>query len=170
MEKNFLELILKNFWLISIAVIFINGIILKVKSQKYIQESPELKTGYDMLLKGWLIYGNIPWVIMGIGNLTKYTNTLFDYCNPKSFNPFVLIFHLSLVILWILLSRWIYFKGGAEFMEKHPGLFVKTGFSEASEKITAKQIKISVGLNLLGGGIGMALVWIMDISVPKFLN
>ena len=69
MEKNIMEFVLKNAWILFIAVTFINWIIRKVRSQKYIKENPELKTGYEKLLSNWLIYGNIPWIIIGIGNI-----------------------------------------------------------------------------------------------------
>ena len=62
----------------------------------------------------------------------------------------------------------IYFKDGAEFMEKHPGLIIKKGFSVDAEKVTAKQIKIFFGLGLIGGIFGMVILWVRDISLPPF--
>ena len=150
-----------------IAITIANGLILKHRSKKYIDENPELEEGYDKYFKGWLIYGNIPWVIMMIGNLSGMTQNTFEYFNPKAMNPMVLVFHFSIVILWILSVRWIYFRNGAEFIEDHPGLIQKSSFS-GNTNVTAKQIKLFFPLMLLGGIAGMILMWVMDFPAPQF--
>src|SRR5690606_38784976 len=118
-----MELLFKHPWIVFIAFTVLNGLLLKSRSKKYIEANPDLKLGYDNYFKGWLFYGNIPWVIMMIGTLSGVTESIFDYLNPKSMNLMVLVFHFSLIVLWVLSVRWIYFKKGAEFIEKHPGLF-----------------------------------------------
>ena len=110
-------------------------------------------------------YGNIPWLIIAIGTISGLTNSTFDYFNPKSLNPMVLIFHASIIVLWILSVWWIYFKNGAEFIEEHPGLLQKSSFS-GNTNVTAKQIKQFFPIMLLGGIVGMIMIWIMDI--PPF--
>ncbi len=150
-----------------IAVTIANGLILKFRSKKYIAEKPELKEGYDKYFRGWLLYGNIPWVIMAIGNLVGMTNNTFEYFNPKAMNPIVLIFHASIIVLWILSVNWIYFNNGAEFIERHPGLTSKTSI-RGNTNMTAKQIRSFFPLALLGGIGGMIMMWVMDIPTPQF--
>lgn len=162
-----MEIVFENIWLFFIIVTSITGINFKMKSKKYIKKNPELKSGYNKMFIGWMVFGNIPWTIVGIGSISNYTKS-FDYFNPKNLNPLVLIFYISIIIIWALSVYWIYFKNGAEFIEKHPGLFVKRGFGDNLDKITAKQIKIIIGLGLLGGIIGMAMVWIIDFPLPVF--
>ncbi|BDD01478.1 hypothetical protein [Persicobacter psychrovividus] len=82
-------------------------------------------------------------------------------------NPMVLIFHLSIIILWALSKRWIYFKKGAEFIETHPGLMQKSSFS-GNTNVTAKQIKLLFPLMLLGGIAGMIMMWFMNFPTPQF--
>ena len=77
-------------------------------------------------------------------------------------NPTVLIFHGSIIILWMLGIIWIYFHNGAEFIERHPGLFVKSSFS-GNTNITAKQVKIFFPLMLLGGIAGMIMMWLWEV-------
>ena len=163
-----MEFFFKYTWIFFIIGTIINGIVFKIRSEKYITANPELKPGYDKLIKGWLVFGNIPWIIIGIGNLSGITNSIWDYFNPKSLNPMVLVFHLSIIIIWILGSRWIYLKGGAEFLVRHPGLvkFNGPGFSNNIESPTA--IKIFWGVCLLGGIAGMIMMWVMDIPKPMF--
>ena len=160
-----MEIVFKYFWIILIIVTLINGFILKTRFKKYSDEKPELKIGYDKYLKGYLIFGNIPWVIMMIGSLSGMTESMNDYFNPKAMNPIVLIFHASIVILWILSIRWIYFKKGAEFIEMHPGLTRKSSISGNTD-LTAKQVKLLFPLMLLGGIIGLTMMWVSDIAIP----
>lgn len=162
--KPNMELIFKYAWIFLIAVTVLNGFVLKYRSKKYIQENPELESGYDRFFKGWLIYGNIPWIIIMIGNLSGLTESIFEYFNPKAMNPMVLTFHLSIVILWILSIRWIYFRDGAEFIEKHPGLLRISGLKGVSDT-SAKQVKLFFPLMLLGGIIGLILMWTMEFQI-----
>ena len=150
-----------------IAVTIANGLILKYRSKKYIAQNPELEDGYDNYFKGWLFYGNIPWVIMMVGNLSGITQNTFEYFNPKAMNPMVLTFHFSIIILWVLSVRWIYFKNGAKFIETHPGLLQKSSFS-GNTNVTAKQFKLFLPLMLLGGITGMELMWFIDFPTPEF--
>jgi len=156
---------IKYAWLVFIIFTTANYFFLKSQTQKIAEENPDLKPGYDKLLKVILIYGNIPWVIMAIGDLTGQTNSIFDYFNPRSFNPFVLAFHFYLIVIWVLSFRWIYFKKGADFLVQHPGLVYIQGFGKPITP-TSKLIKVFFALSLLGGIIGMATMWLANF--PKF--
>lgn len=81
MEK--IQLIFKHVWIIFIAVTIINGLVIKHRSKKCIAQNPELEEGYNKLFKGLIIYGNIPWVIIMIGNLCGITQSFLNTFNPK---------------------------------------------------------------------------------------
>ncbi|MCW7468305.1 hypothetical protein [Leptospira kanakyensis] len=159
-------ILFNHIWIVFIVVTVFNAIVLKFRSQKYIKEKPELEPGYDKLVKGILFYGNIPWIIVGIGNLFQYTNSLIDYLYIKTLNPFVIIFHISILILWSLAFYWIYFNNGAEFLVKHPGLVrVKGGgfFTEVSPKM----IQIFFGLILFSNLIVFSfLLYQLNVIQP----
>lgn len=146
------------FWIIFIAVTCLNALYLKKKSQSIIAENPKLAEGYDKLIKGFLIFGNIPWIIMGLGILTGQVESVFDYLNLRSLNFFVILFISTLIILWILLLRWIFFKNGANFLEEHPGLMTRMNLS-GNKNLTATQIKIFIPLMILGGVVALVLMW-----------
>ncbi|PJZ44427.1 hypothetical protein [Leptospira brenneri] len=135
-------------WILFIAVTIFNAYVLKFRSKKYIKAKPELEPGYEKLVKGILVYGNIPWVIVGIGNLFQYTNSLTDYLYLKTLNPFIILFYFSILALWLLGIHWIYFKKGAEFLEEHPGLVVVKGGSNP-ENVSAKKIKLFFGIIMI---------------------
>ncbi|MEO1048986.1 MAG: hypothetical protein AAFX87_00055 [Bacteroidota bacterium] len=162
-------IIIKYFWVLFIATTVINAFILRARSKKYTAEKPQLKEGYNKLFKGFIIYTNIPWVIMMIGDLTGSTQNVFEYLNPRSLNPVVLLFHLSLIILWFLLVRWIYFKRGAEFLEKHPGFIRVSGIRGRSD-VTAKQIKFFLPIMILGGVFAMIMMWFSPIPSTELIQ
>ena len=134
-----------NFWIVLILIACANALILKLKSKKYIANDPALKRGYDQLIKGFLFYGNIPWIIMGVGNLSSGTKSGMDYFSPHSQNYFVLTFYFSILVLWAFGTKWIYFKNGAAFLENHPGMLRGERFG-SKNNTTAKQIKIVWGI------------------------
>ncbi len=143
-------------WLLLILSTFLNAYIIKARSRKYIGTKPELKKGYDLFITGMMIYGNIPWLIMMLGSISGVTENIFMYFLPRTFNPIVLIFHCSIVLLWLLGIRWIYFKGGASFLEEHPGLL--------NTSTTALKVKLIFPLLVLGGVVAMVLMWQIDPS------
>lgn len=140
-----LILLFNNFWIVLILFVCANALVLKIKSKKYIANNPFLKKGYDNFIKAEIFYCNIPWVIMGVGNTTSVTKSITDYFNPHSENYFVLAFYFSILVIWTLGTRWIYFKNGAIFLENHPGLLRGERFGTRNN-VNAKQIKIFWGV------------------------
>ena len=135
-----------------ILVTLINGFIFKRRSSVIVSKQPELRDGYDRLLKGYLIYFNIPSVIIAIGTLIGGVPSIISYFRPRDGNPFVIAFHIAVVIMWLLSIWWVYFKGGAEFLVKYKGFFNRDFQSPTN-------VKIFFGLTLLGGLLGMILMW-----------
>jgi hypothetical protein len=89
---------------------------------------------------------------MGIGVLFGGVPGVFGFFNPRDGNIFVLAFHATVVILWILSIWWIYFKGGAEFLVKYPGVFNQ----DIKSPIL---LKVLFAVMLIGGIFGMAFMW-----------
>lgn len=144
--------IFDNGWVLLILVTVFNAFYLKARSQKIIARQPELQEGYDQLFKGYLIYLNIPWIVMGIGVLFGSVPGVFGFFRPRDGNIFVLAFHAIVVILWILCVWWIYFNGGAEFLVKYPGVFNQ----DIKSPIL---LKVLFAVMLIGGILGMASMW-----------
>jgi len=139
----FIFLLFRHFWIVLILMSCLNSYGLRIESKKYIAHDPSLRPGYEKLIKATLIYFNIPWIIMGIGTLSSFTNNPTDYFNIDSGNSFVVVFYLYFIILWTTGIRWIFFKDGAAFLEKHPGMFRGERFG--SSATPARQIKIFFG-------------------------
>jgi hypothetical protein len=152
----------KYFWIIVILVTSINGLIWWFKSKKYIAENPELEEGYKKLIKGFLFYGNIPWLFLGLFVLTGSIKTPFEILEPTNLNIGVILWHLSVFGILGLGTYWIFFNNGAVTLEKHPGLF-QSSFNRDG-KISASAIKFFWILGLIGAVIGEIMMWTMNFN------
>ena len=152
-------MLFKHACLILIIATIYNAYGLKSRLKNYILDKPEREEGYDKIIRAIMIYGNIPWVIVAIGNLSGLTNSMFDYFRPKEMNPIVLLFHAVIILFWILSVWWIYFKDGAEFLQDHPGVLKKKSFFSGSMDMTAKDIKTMLPLMILGGIAALVMMW-----------
>lgn len=155
-----MHFIFDHTWIIFIAVTIINGIIFKVRSQSYIAKNPDLKDGYNKLILGWLICFNIPWVIIGIGDLTGLTNDVWDYFPPDPMNPWVLVFHAYLVAFGVIGSYWIFLRGGADFLVKHPGIFRFGGIGSQKDITSTTTIKIVWSVIVAAGIANFLIAWL----------
>ncbi len=106
-----------------VAVTCINVLYLKVHSRQHIRQRPELAAGYRRLIRGYLFWGNLPWIVMGVGLELGGLSSIFSFFRPRDGNPFVLAFFLVVIELWILGFWWLFFARGAEFLVEHPGVF-----------------------------------------------
>jgi hypothetical protein len=146
------NLIFNNAWIFFIIAIVFDAFYLRARSKRFIEKQPELREGYDQLFKAYLLYLNIPWLVMGIGTVFGRVPSIFSFFRPRDGNLFVLAFHATIIVLWILGIRWIYIKGGAEFLIKYPGVFNR-------ELQSSKFIKVYFGLALVVGLMGMIIMW-----------
>jgi hypothetical protein len=90
------ELIFRHAWLLFIGVTCANGAIWWTRAKKEIAAHPELTETYRELVRGWLIYGNLPWVVMGAGILAGGVPSVFQYFNPRN-GPFVIAWYVTVV-------------------------------------------------------------------------
>ena len=87
---------------------------------------------------------------MGYGILFGGVPSLDSYLVPGH-DPLVIAWYVSVVIIWILTAYWIFLRGGAESLVRHPGLLnVQTQ--------DPRVVKALVALMLAGGVIGLAMV------------
>jgi hypothetical protein len=136
-------------WLLFIGVTCAQAAIWNLRSKRFIAERPELAPGYSRLIRGLLVWGNLPWVVWGIAS-TVGGVSFMELLNPLGGNPYVLVFFTSTLVLWALAVRWLYFGRGAEELAKHPGLLATTN---------PVLIKLYFGACLLGGVAGMVALF-----------
>ncbi len=161
-------LIPKYFWLIAILVTSINCMMFRIRAKKHIAAKPELKDGYATLLRGYLFWMNLPWVVMGIGCTVGRVPSVWYYFRPRDGNPYVLAWFASIVLLWVLGTFWLFFRGGAETLVRYPGVLQAGGGLKSRNIASPVLFKVIWLLALTGGVIAMVTMWILDIPIQHF--
>jgi len=149
----------RHAWLMFVAVTCINVLYLKVHSRQQTRQRPELAAGYRRLIRGYVFWMNLPWIVMGVGLELGGLPSIWSYFRPRDGNPFVLAFFFVVFALWILGFWWLFFARGAEFLAEHPG--VLRGFPRSPA-----MIRIYYCLGLIGGIFAVCFMWFSDI--PAF--
>ncbi len=116
----------KNLWLFLVVMTSINGVVWYFRSKKYIKANPELKQGYNRLIRGFFIYCNLPWLLIAIFRHAGLIQNSFDLAKPHNYQTGVIIWHIVVSFLVIAGTYWIFSLKGAEILCSHPGLFENT--------------------------------------------
>lgn len=119
-----MELIFRHFWIALVVVNLVNGRMWWSRVQSRIRDHPELEPGYCRLHRGYLLWTNLPWLAMGLLILSGKVPSIVDFLRPSEGNPFVLAWWGLLVALLCLGTGWIVFGGGAETLERYPGVYM----------------------------------------------
>lgn len=156
------NIVFKYLWIGFIAVTLLNGLIIFIRSKTYTKNNKELEEGYKKIIFYLITLGNLPWLIMGLGIVSGYTNTIFDYFRPRDLNNIVLVFHIVTLLLMLATFNWVFFRGGAEFLEQYKL------FDASNDNRSAKEIKVRFALSTAGGIIAMIALWFIDFPVMYF--
>jgi hypothetical protein len=157
----------RYFWLLVLVITLTNWLRFRRKAQKYIGKNPQLEQGYAPLIRGYLFYTSLPWVVMGIGCTLGGVPSVWNYFRPRDGNPYVLAWFGSVFFLWVSGTFWLFFKGGAETLARYPGaLEFRYGLKS---KVTTSPLTIkALWLLLLASGIiGTAIIWSTNIPIPN---
>ena len=160
MEKAFFEALGRYFWLICLAMsayqCYAAG--RRADTEEPLSESTRLERVRYMRL--FIAISALPWIVMGAGQLTGRTSTVWDYLRPQDMNVFVLAFLGSVLALSIAFAYWIFFMGGARKTVELKLMFAH-GFS-GSRPLTERQVKLFAAFGPL-----FVLAW---IALPIFMG
>src|SRR5690349_3559217 len=106
---------------IFILVTFLNAAVFANRGRREIRLHPELRQGYRSITRGFVTWGNLPWIVMGIGRVYGGVPSTFSFFRPRDGNPYVLAFFCSVFLVWALGTYWL-LTGGAQQIVDHPGL------------------------------------------------
>jgi len=108
-------LLFRHAWLLFVLTTCAQGAIWWRTSKPRIAQDPSLGPEYRNLIRSFLIYGNLPWLVMGAGIISGAVPSTLHYFNPRN-GPFVITFYVVLVTLWIAQFYWLFFRNGAEIL------------------------------------------------------
>ena len=155
-----LSLLYKHFWAVAIILTFVNGAIWWLHGIPHRKRDPSLTGGYLSLIRGFVLWGNIPWLIMGAGILFGGVPSTVHYFDPRYPNPFVAAFFGSVFFIWIMFTYWIFARGGAEQLIRHPGGI----FPKMSSPLRVKALWVLC----LAGGIFAFVMMYLGKVIPPF--
>jgi len=153
----------KWFWAGCIAVTLLNAAIFRVRANRRIEEQPELEEGYGRIIKGFAIWGSLPWVVMGIGCTIGDVPSVLHYFRPRDGNPYVIAFFASIFFIYGLGTYWLFARNGAEMLTRHRGLF-NVDFK------SPLMVKLFWLLLVTGGMAGVLVMLLLDIPLPEQLQ
>lgn len=145
-----IDLIIKNPEIVLIIFFTIEGFLIKSRGKKYSNDNPILKNDYEKASKWFLFIFNFPFIMVLFGNYFKFTNSFIDYTSGFTNNSFVNLYNILMICLILYGFNWIYFRKGAEFLEKHPGIIRIRVIFSIKEKFTANEVKFIYGLLWVG--------------------
>jgi len=133
-------------WLLFIVVTCANAAIWWKRSDAARRTDPELDAALRRLIRGFLFWINLPFLVMGYSMQTGRA-TLESYLEADGGldNPHVAAWFAIVVILWILGTHWLFLQSGAEKLAR---LFALVGPRNAS---SARSIKLWWLVGLAGG-------------------
>ena len=156
-----MELIDKYFWIIIIAVIGINLLIFRTRARAYLDDKPEIKKKANNIFWNVFIFMSLPFLIQGIGLLTGNIDSIFDYLKPGNTNTFIILWYVSIILMWIKGTFWIFNRNGAEFLSEHPEVLLQSMF-RFKKSFSPKIVKI--------GWIAFLILGIWGIINPFILG
>ncbi len=146
-------LFLRYVWLFMLLGVGLSTIYLWFRARNRIGKNPDLREGYNQLFKGFFISMSLPWLVMGMGIVLGGVPSFEEFSQPREGNLFVLAFWLIVLLLLVLGLWWVYFRGGAEFLAKHPGAL---GVQITSPIL----VKVYMGAMFAVGVVVLVVLWI----------
>ena len=154
------ELLSRHAWFLFVVVTCVNAVVWWHRGQPIIAKHPERRERYLRLVRGFLFWGNLPWLVMGLGIVVGSVPSTFHYFNPRN-GPFVIAWFVTVIGLWILTFIWLFFRRGAETLIEHPGLLNLPVSSPWA-------IKIIFLVSVSGGIIAVTAMLLGNIQTPNF--
>lgn len=118
-----LEFIGRHLWAFILLIIIIDRYHTNYIFKKRGYPEPELKQSYIYSLKMYFIIITIPILIMGVGDITGMVYYSIDFFKIGSINIVSILFHAYIIFIFFLFIWWVYFRNGAEYIEKHNSLW-----------------------------------------------
>lgn len=110
----FFSLLSRYFWLVALGFSAFNYV--RARRDFFKSESPQRESAaeHERYLKRFAVGSALPWVVMGIGQVTGATPTVWHYFRPQDGNPFVLAWLGVCFVTSCAYAWWVLAAGGAQ--------------------------------------------------------
>jgi len=155
------DLLLRHFWVVLLAFAVANAFRQRRRVRERVREDPSLEPGTRRSFVRSLVFGSLPWLVMGLGIVVGGVEGVQDYLHPRRVNPWVLLFWGTTLLLWAWGVVWVFFLGGAQKLVDHPEL----GYFPVRKPGHVKAYAVA------GSIIGIVVVLVVfgvDLSVDLF--
>ena len=156
------NLIFEYFWVMALGTTIFNYYHGK-RSRKPPTSEIEAQEAERYLFRGFLLMA-LPWVLMGVGQLTGSTPTVLDYFRPLDGNPFVIAWVALVFAVSYLLAGWVLFAGGAEKV-RDLNLLSVAGLS-GHKPPTLQAVKAIAAIGIILPPVWLLMVIAADTTVP----
>ncbi len=115
-------------------------------------------------LRNFALASALPWVIMGAGQVTGATPTVWHYFRPQDGNVFVLGWLASVFVLSCLFAWWVFLAGGAKKVVEF-NLVAVLG-QQGANPLSEKMIRFLAALGVLMIPIWVYMAVAINAPVP----
>ncbi len=116
-------------------------------------------------LRNFAATGALPWVIMGAGQVTGATPTVWHYFRPQDRSAFVLAWLATIFALSCLYAGWVFIANGAEKVVEF-NLMAAFG-QNAAKPPSVKMVKFFAALGVLIFPIWVYIAVSMNVPLPR---
>ncbi|MDD5335942.1 MAG: hypothetical protein PHS32_19585 [Rhodoferax sp.] len=153
----------RNFWLLALGFALFNFVVAHRAASRQSTEASVLEA--VAYVRKFALASAIPWVIMGVGQLSGATPTVWQYFRPQDGSPFVLAWLASIFVLSCVFAWWALFANGAEVVAKYN---LMTVLGQRGTKISSvRSIKLFALLGVLVFPVWVYMAVSMNVPLPR---
>lgn len=157
------RIISKYFWVIALAFAAINY--WKADRDASRTLGPAKASEARTYLRTFAIVGALPWVIMGVGQLSGETPTVWHYFRPQDRSPFVLAWLAAVFVISCLFAWWVFVKGGVKKVVEF-NLMAALG-QHGAKSPSENMVKLFAALGVLVFPIWVFVAVSMNTPLPR---
>ena len=117
-------MIARYFWVVIVIMTVLYARMWWREVQEPMRRQPELAPGYRWLYRAQITVVLVPWLLMGVGVILGQVGGVDEFLRPREGNPFVLLWWAVVAMLLVVVTTWVALGGGAEMLERHPGVYM----------------------------------------------
>lgn len=160
---DFFNLLPQYFWLIALGFAAFNY--RRADQVALTAIEPEKVVEARAYLRNFAVAAALPWVVMGVGQLTGFAPTVWHYFRPQDGNVFVLAWLAVIFALSCLFAWWVFMADGARKTVEF-NLMAALG-QQGSKPPSQRMIKLFAALGVVMFPVWVYMAMSMDTPLPK---